>query len=367
MSRILSYSASTLLSLVMSASVFAGESEAPLTVKEDAPKTYTVIKGDTLWDISAMYLDSPWLWPRLWQVNPDIDNPHLIYPGDKLSLIWRNGQPVLSLKSMVKLSPKVRVLEKEAVPTLNKGLVLPYLESDRLIDKAELDKSERVLGSSKGKKYLTQQELLYISGSHTHTEWSIYRPVAEFERGEQVMIALKRVASAKLVESDEAMTGLSVLNQVQEVQVDDIALPDVGIEILNLSTTFYPVPSPENSVAHILGSLDGSQYVGQNQVVVIDRGEEDDLRQGSMFELYEIGSHVVGKKHQSQQLSQASDDKLKLPDTKVGNLMVIRPYPHFSLALVTQSTQPIGKATEARAPIIEAEAVAVEPIAESAN
>ncbi len=78
----------------------------PLTVKDDAPQTYVVVKGDTLWDISAMYLDSPWLWPRLWQVNPDIDNPHLIYPGDKLSLVWINGQPVLSLKPVKKLSRK---------------------------------------------------------------------------------------------------------------------------------------------------------------------------------------------------------------------------------------------------------------------
>ncbi|NVJ57282.1 MAG: LysM peptidoglycan-binding domain-containing protein, partial [Vibrionaceae bacterium] len=137
MPRRLGVSVSALLSLSLAFPTFA--EQKPLSVKQDAPTTYTVVKGDTLWDISAMYLDSPWLWPRLWQVNPDIDNPHLIYPGDRLSLIWRDGHPVLSLKPMVKLSPKVRVLEKEAVSTVNAGLVLPYIESDRLLSASELD------------------------------------------------------------------------------------------------------------------------------------------------------------------------------------------------------------------------------------
>lgn len=153
-----------------------------LTVKDDAPKTYIVVKGDTLWDISAMYLDSPWLWPRLWQVNPEIDNPHLIYPGDKLSLVWINGQPVLRLKPVKKLSPKARITEKKAVPTVAEGLVMPYLKSDRLVDDETLDNAAKVMGSSKGNKFLTAEDTLYISGEQTLTGWAIYRPVETFSR-----------------------------------------------------------------------------------------------------------------------------------------------------------------------------------------
>lgn len=94
----------SLVFLSLSGAAVAQESLPQLSIKQDAPKSYIVEKGDTLWDISEMYLDSPWLWPRLWQVNPEIDNPHLIYPGDKLSLVWRNGQPVLSVKPIMKLS-----------------------------------------------------------------------------------------------------------------------------------------------------------------------------------------------------------------------------------------------------------------------
>ncbi|KGY07839.1 LysM peptidoglycan-binding domain-containing protein [Vibrio sinaloensis] len=329
------FSLVALLSFCTSHFVFA--QEEVLTVKKGAPTTYTVVKGDTLWDISALYLDSPWLWPRLWQVNPEIDNPHLIYPGDKLSLVWRNGQPVLSLKPMVKLSPKVRVLDKKALPTINESLVLPYLESDRLLTEEELSTSARVLGSSDGDQYLTNHKLIYITGEHNHSDWVIYRPLDEYQRDTHKMTALKQIAKATLTSQEQGFSGLEISVQNQEILADDIALPVIEGVTDSLSTTFYPAPSPAQSVANLLGSLEGSHYVGQNQVVVIDRGDIDQLRQGSMFELYSPGAKIEDGKH--------------LPDTFIGHLMVIRPYEHFSLALVTQSAQPISQQTLLRSPL----------------
>ncbi|MDF4534205.1 LysM peptidoglycan-binding domain-containing protein, partial [Vibrio parahaemolyticus] len=175
MARLTRYIAYALLPFTLLSGQVTADEQTPLALKPNAPTTYTVVKGDTLWDISALYLDSPWLWPRLWQVNPEIDNPHLIYPGDKLTLFWRDGQPVLSLKPMRKLSPQVRVLEKQAVPTVQEGLVLPYLQSDRLMAKTALQGSVRVIGSSEGRQYLTKQDQLYISGVHSEKKWGIYR------------------------------------------------------------------------------------------------------------------------------------------------------------------------------------------------
>lgn len=342
MPRHLGFSIGALLSLSLTFPTFA--TEKPLTVKKDAPTTYTVVQGDTLWDISAMYLDSPWLWPRLWQVNPSIDNPHLIYPGDRLSLIWRNGHPVLSLKPMKKLSPKVRVLEKEALTTVNDGLVLPYIESDRLLSESEIAASPRVLGSSDGKQFLSNEGLLYITGEHKVKSWTIYRPLKEYTRDAHKVIAMKQVATAELAETKSEFSGLNVLTQTQEILVDDIALPEVDIELSSLSTTFYPAPSPQGSVANILGSIDGSHFVGQNQVVVIDRGAQDQLRQGSMFELYKQGVAV--------EIEDSETDNAYLPDTRIGHLMVIRPYSHFSLALVTESSEPVSQVTRLKAPLV---------------
>ncbi|ENM5787609.1 LysM peptidoglycan-binding domain-containing protein [Vibrio metoecus] len=350
MARLTRYIACALLPFTLLGESVMADEQTPLTLKQNAPTTYTVVKGDTLWDISALYLDSPWLWPRLWQINPEIDNPHLIYPGDKLTLIWRDGQPVLSLKPMRKLSPQVRVLEKQAVPTVQEGLVLPYLQSDRLIAQTALQQSVRVIGSSDGRKYLTKQDQLYITGVQTEKKWGIYREVAQYQRDDDVMVALRLVALGELAMTGGNFSGLSLQEQNQEILANDIALPEVDIEERQLSTTFYPQPAPVGSEAHILGSLEGSQYAGQNQVVVMDQGSSDGLAQGSMFELYQAGAKVSDKKGQFTYQQEGSDADVQLPSLKVGTLMVIRPYERFSLALITNSSAPINQETIAVSP-----------------
>ncbi|MCR9387500.1 LysM peptidoglycan-binding domain-containing protein [Vibrio metoecus] len=343
MARLTRYIACALLPFTLLGESVMADEQTPLTLKQNAPTTYTVVKGDTLWDISALYLDSPWLWPRLWQINPEIDNPHLIYPGDKLTLIWRDGQPVLSLKPMRKLSPQVRVLEKQAVPTVQEGLVLPYLQSDRLIAQTALQQSVRVIGSSDGRKYLTKQDQLYITGVQTEKKWGIYREVAQYQRDDDVMVALRLVALGELAMTGGNFSGLSLQEQNQEILANDIALPEVDIEERQLSTTFYPQPAPVGSEAHILGSLEGSQYAGQNQVVVMDQGSSDGLAQGSMFELYQAGVKVSDKEGQFTYQQEGADADVQLPSLKVGTLMVIRPYERFSLALITNSSAPINQ------------------------
>ncbi|BER95954.1 LysM peptidoglycan-binding domain-containing protein [Vibrio cholerae] len=353
MARLTRYIAYALLPFTLLSGPVTADEQTPLALKPNAPTTYTVVKGDTLWDISALYLDSPWLWPRLWQVNPEIDNPHLIYPGDKLTLFWRDGQPVLSLKPMRKLSPQVRVLEKQAVPTVQEGLVLPYLQSDRLMAKTALQGSVRVIGSSEGRQYLTKQDQLYISGVHSEKKWGIYREVAQYQRDDEVMVALRLVAVGELAMTGGNFSGLSLLEQNQEILANDIALPEIDLEERQLSTTFYPQPAPAGSEARILGSLEGSQYAGQNQVVVIDQGRSDGVAQGSMFELYQAAVQVKAKQDSSTFLSERSNTDVQLPSVKVGALMVIRPYERFSLALITNSLAPISAEVHALSPQAE--------------
>ncbi|MBO1394056.1 peptidoglycan-binding protein [Vibrio cholerae] len=353
MARLTRYIAYALLPFTLLSGQVTADEQTPLALKPNAPTTYTVVKGDTLWDISALYLDSPWLWPRLWQVNPEIDNPHLIYPGDKLTLFWRDGQPVLSLKPMRKLSPQVRVLEKQAVPTVQEGLVLPYLQSDRLMAKTALQGSVRVIGSSEGRQYLTKQDQLYISGVHSEKKWGIYREVAQYQRDDEVMVALRLVAVGELAMTGGNFSGLSLLEQNQEILANDIALPEVDLEERQLSTTFYPQPAPAGSEARILGSLEGSQYAGQNQVVVIDQGRSDGVAQGSMFELYQAAVQVKAKQDSSTFLSERSNTDVQLPSVKVGALMVIRPYERFSLALITNSSALISAEVHALSPQAE--------------
>ncbi|WP_217523008.1 LysM peptidoglycan-binding domain-containing protein [Vibrio metschnikovii] len=318
-------------------SINALASPAPLSIKDSAPRTYTVVKGDTLWDISALYLDSPWLWPRLWQANPEINNPHLIYPGDQLTLIWRDGQPTLSLKPMIKLSPQARVLEKPPLTTVEEALLLPYLLADRLIPSQELNDQLRILGSNQGKQYLSQPDALYLEGQHEAQHWGIYRPMNEFQRANHSMRALRRLATAHQVESTPSMTTLAIDELNQEIRANDIALPEISLESLPLSTTFFPRPAPHDARPRLLGTLEGSQYAAKHHVVVIDHGQQEGLEQGSMFELYQVGQTVYQKGGQYSDIAQRASKAITLPAKKIGTLMVIRPYPTMSLALITSS------------------------------
>ncbi|WP_435248066.1 LysM peptidoglycan-binding domain-containing protein [Vibrio sp. nBUS_14] len=347
------FPALSLLFASLSFAVMAENSEQPLTIKQGAPEAYVVVKGDTLWDISAMYLDNPWLWPRLWQVNPEIENPHLIYPGDKLSLIWIDGEPVLSLKPVIKLSPKIRVSEKKAVPAVNEGLVLPYLQSDRLVEQQDIQSAQRVLGTSDGKRFLSGEGRLLISGNQQHQKWGIYRSVETYQRQQPQasMTSLRLVATARLKEVGAEFSSLQIETQLQEVLLNDLVLPELGVDQVKLSTTFYPAPSAAGQFANILGSLDGSQYSAKNQVLVINKGSQDNLRQGSMFTLSESGAVVFGKQGEYSYEESAASDKVQLPSTSLGSLMVIRPYEYFSLALITQSSKPISNDILAVSPL----------------
>ena len=113
-------------------------------IKTDSPSRYTVEKGDTLWDISTTFLDSPWLWPEIWHANPQIENPHLIFPGDVISLVYINGQPRLMISSRgqsgrtIKLSPKVRVMPGEsAIPAIPLSAVQSYLQGGHVFSSEE--------------------------------------------------------------------------------------------------------------------------------------------------------------------------------------------------------------------------------------
>ena len=139
-----------ILSLSLSMFVMADE----LTLNKNAPKSYIVKNGDTLWDISGIFLKQPWLWPKLWRLHPDINNPHLIYPGDELRLVFdEKGQPMLVRgKPELKWSPRARMQLKDqsAISTLPLKVIAPYIKYDSIITEDEIEKLPYILGNDEG-------------------------------------------------------------------------------------------------------------------------------------------------------------------------------------------------------------------------
>ncbi|GEM76260.1 LysM peptidoglycan-binding domain-containing protein [Vibrio sagamiensis] len=314
-----------------------------LTVKESAPQIYTVVKGDTLWSIAQFYLDSPWLWPELWRLNPAVDNPHRIYPGDTLLLQWVDGQPTLIIKPTKKLTPKMRLQNKEALSSVRGSAIQSYWSSNRLLDNKRLLQVAKILGNRHGHQYSTRQNTLYISGQHTQIKWGVYRPVAVYGRDKtkEKVTALRLIAKAELIESGHEFSGLMLTSQRQEVTLDDVALPLVEPELTPSMFTFPFSPAPKGLSAQVLGNMTGTALSAADSIVVLNKGTLDELHQGNVLELREaaIRGFSLGTSF-DKPLAQLTK-KVVLPPISVGELVVIRSYRHFSLAIIVRSIKPI--------------------------
>ncbi|PKF49689.1 LysM peptidoglycan-binding domain-containing protein [Enterovibrio nigricans] len=311
-----------------------------LALSDEAPATYTVKKGDTLWDIAGLYLDAPWQWTSLWRQNPEITNPHLIYPGDTLQLLWVDGQPILTHAGQAGITTS-------PIGSTPASILRQHLTYDTLIGTAELGLAPRVLGDQEGWSYISKRAPFYIDASVENDTWFIYRPVETFDRqvGETPiqMVSLKKVAEAQLVQVIDGMSEMVLTHQSQEVRPNDILLPSLGAKTGEI---FHPSEAPAGLSGHMVGHLYGSKYVGLRQIVVVDRGDEDGLKPGHVLSVQQQSALMRGNKgsmRYENPVDNAPDAVVKtLPSRSLGKLLVIRSYPHFSLAMVADAEQPLS-------------------------
>ena len=327
-------------------------------VKPAIPAVYTVKKGDTLWDLSAHFLSNPWLWPKLWQANSDIKNPHQIYPGDRLHLIWVDGQPQLRLKRRVKLSPGIQI-KRSPLTTLQESLFFPYLAEHQLVAPASLEGLPRVLGSSSGKRYISPGDLVWADTVLKAGElWWVYRPVATFSRSEEPeasteptrVLALKQVAKVRVAKAEGEISQVVAESLREEIRQNDVLMPapQPGTSV---DLRFAPSAPPSGIEAKVLGHLEGLDYSAAEQVVVLDRGDLDNVSAGHIFHLYRAGDKVQGKKGGYRYQNSLLAGQYQLGTMAIGEVMVIRPYESFSLAVVTRAAEPFRAGVSALPPV----------------
>ena len=153
--------------LLLCSLLFSGWLQAAVELNQDVPETYIVKKGDTLWGISGMYLKQPWLWPELWEVNPQIDNPHLIFPGDELYLTWVDGQPRLRMRRGrdVKLTPTMRVNPLDlAIPIIPLDQIQAFLLRHRIMDAEDLNNSAYIVAGDRSNLLAASGDRVYGRG-----------------------------------------------------------------------------------------------------------------------------------------------------------------------------------------------------------
>lgn len=343
---------SLLLALTLSYTAFADI----LKLKENHPETYTVKKGDTLWDISAHFLNTPWLWPRLWQANSQIENPHLIYPGDLLTLIWIDGEPQLTRKRLKKLSPSPRLQEKgEAVPTIPLAVISVFLSKDHIIDPKLLVSTPRLLGDAVGTPRFLEGDIFYGQGQYEKKRlYGIYRlgndfhdpETGEFLGTQLIFIGHSEVSDNINVRATEQVTPHDLLSSAREARQGDLILPIPEYE--TLPAYFLPQSVSAQLKGHILGALHGASAIGKWDAVVVDKGLRDGLEIGSMLSILRSGPAVLVSKNSIEYQKDASRFKqLKSPDIiipaeRLGELMIFKVYEKVSIGLVMRSTDAMG-------------------------
>lgn len=320
----------------------------------NAPDQHTVVRGDTLWDISGKFLQHPWCWPQVWGLNRDqIRNPHWIYPGqivyfDRVAGRLRLGTPAaLGGSPNVRLLPGVRIegLGVDAVPAIDASAIEPFLSQPLIIEKDQLNDTPRIVATQEGRVFLGKNDKAYVSGDlRGGTSFQAFRPgkpltdpetktVIGFEAVYLGTLKLQRAASAE----NEAHT-FTVVTSKQEMGTGDHLLPVPPIPVMN----YMPHP-PENPVAaRIVSIYGGVTYAGQNQVVSINRGKNFGLDIGTVLELSRHGQTIKDPADKSH--------AIKLPDEQYGTLFIFRVFDKISYGLVMQVTDTVQVGDVARSP-----------------
>ncbi|MGQ9424831.1 LysM peptidoglycan-binding domain-containing protein [Gilvimarinus sp. F26214L] len=335
----------TIMALSMIAASAWGQ-EAIL--RDDHPTRYTVVKGDTLWDISGRFLENPWMWPEIWHVNPQISNPHLIYPGDVISLVYVDGQPRLIVErgdesrtykvqpGTVKLSPSVRVTPlADAIPSIPLDAIDTFLSDSRIVTNEELDAAPYVIAGGRDRLIVGAGDFLYARGDFEEgvPNYGVYRrgdvyidPFTDEVLGIQAQdIGTVRV---RAVDGDIGTT--AVTRTTQEIRVKDRLLPH---EERPIDSSFMPSPPEGDVEGVILAVEEGVSQVGKMDVVILNRGVREGLQPGNVLAVYKKGALTRDP---------ITNELVKLPEERAGLLMVFRSFEKLSFGLVLEAELPLA-------------------------
>jgi hypothetical protein len=372
-----------IITLLLLGCVAINAAAQDVQLKENHPDRHVVVKGDTLWDISAKFLKSPWLWPKVWNMNREqIKNPHLIYPGDVIVLDLSSGTPQLRLlRETVNLEPGMRIepLEKEPIATISPHIIAPFISKPLVIEKDALQDSATIIGSRDNKVVLGPHARIYAD-QVTEDEgryWSIYREgksLTDPKTKELLGIEAVYLGDADIVRYGEPAT-LEISRANQEIFKGDklIVTPDI------ITKSFVP-RAPEGEIdGQIIAIYGGVKEAGRNSIISINRGKNEGLEAGHVLAIYRAGQLVKNPRYKKEDgntrlkslnivaskgedgVWEVKEDKgkqtaaidpsmIKLPDERVGLMMVFRTFDRVSYALIMQASEPVNTLDIVRTP-----------------
>lgn len=309
-----------------------------IALNADHPDQHVVVRGDTLWDISERFLQSPWLWPEIWHVNPQIANPHLIYPGDVVKLIYLDGKPRLTVQraDTVKLSPKIRASANEgAISSIPMDAVANFLSRSRIVSLEEMETAPYVLAGEEKRLIVGAGDELYARGEFSDgiDNYGVYRrgqvyidPVTEEVLGLQA----NDIGSMKMRRVNADVATFAVNRASEEIRIEDRLLPH---EERAVESTFFP-SAPQGQIEGAILAVDGGvANAGKMDVVVLNQGSREGLEPGNVLAAYKKGAMVRDR---------VKGEMVTLPEERIGLIMVFRTFDKLSYGLVLESDGPIS-------------------------
>ncbi len=333
--------------------VQAKESKAPvkkIRVKASYPRQYTVKKGDTLWGISSLFLQDPWYWPEIWQKNTQVKNPHLIFPGDVLTLVYVNGQPQMMLNEakhkevqrsgalpVKKLSPGIRTSALNAsIPSIPGDAIRQFLTKPRIVTKEQLEKAPYIVGSEDNHLILGEGDRVYVRGEidKERVRFSVFRAgkaLRDPETDEVLGYEAIYTGEVRIIDYDDPASG-DLTHTEREILIGDRLLPEDRSKLENL---YFPhVPDIDIS-AQILELNEALAGVAQFQVVVLNKGERDGIEVGHLLATFTNGETV--RDHHAKR----SGNPVKLPNERSGLVMIFKTFDRVSYAITLESRRVI--------------------------
>lgn len=371
-----------------------------VSVRDDHPQQYTVVKGDTLWDISGRFLDEPWQWPAVWEANPQIENPHLIYPGDVVSLVYIDGRPVLQIardgvpasssgKQTVKLSPEIRRVDRsDPINAIPLDAIKPFLRDIRVLDPADFDGLPYIVGNEEARLNSTVSDLTYARGLNARIgdEYIVARLVniydeigdpAEVRRvnpkshwrevpniqnphdslwttthpwnkrpKNPIGYEMWEVSRVRVKEPGD-ISVLEILRDRTEIKPGDFILPANEIAF---DSAFLPQVMEDMPDDMVVLATTGATYgVGHYQIVTISGGTRQGVNPGHVFSVYGPGD-VVEDRTGYRWASFEKESKVQLPSLYNGLVLVFRSFGDVSYAIVMDGPRLVQEFDELRHP-----------------
>ena len=343
---------SSMLLIAFVHTAYADGHASDSALRLDHPEQYVVIKGDTLWDISETFLNSPWLWPEIWHVNPQIQNPHLIYPGDTISLVYIGGKPRLVLQRgdgdrTVKLTPTKRIEPLDTViPAIPLDAIDAFLTRSRIVDEETLAGAAYVISGHEGRIVSGAGDKLYardglVESANLYSTYGVYRPGDHYidpDTNEDLGVEALEMGLGKIIKKDADISTMRLNTSVEEIRLKDRLLPTEEIQVV---PTFFPSPPSQEINGKIISVLGGVTQVGQYDVVAINKGERDQIVVGNVLAIYHKSGQVKDR---------VRNELVQLPSERGGILMVFRVFEKMSYALVLKAQRPLAVLDELRNP-----------------